>query len=175
MNLNPSSHCIICENQLYNFQSGTYCALNNKKPNFQGKCIKIKFGDFLKKETEKVNLDYELIKRTKTIAYFNFVLFSVLSLILLIGGYTFGKFIYDKGVIATLPLIIMGSGIPAITKAFSSLNAYNRDIKITEYNKEKHDALLAKYGIKYTFNFNVTQFYNIEEITTNIKFSGIRI
>jgi len=173
--MNQTDHCNICENQKHNFQNGVYCALSNKKPYFQGKCVKIKFGDFLKEKTKKVNLDYELIKRTKKDTYFSFFIYLIISLVLIIGTIIFIFYALSKGAFTTYSIVPIAIGFGTLVKAISSLVNYHRDIKITINNKEKHNILLAKYGIKYTFDFKVKHFHDIEEITTDLKFPTLKI
>ena len=141
-------HCKLCENKLFDFKNGTRCALTNKKPSFTENCNKIKFNDNLKKETTEINLEYELVKRIKNSTYYNLIFYLIISILIMVSGYLLGKYAFEKGVISTLPLIIIAVGFFTLPLAFSPINKYNQNIKVAKRKKEELDLLIKKVQFK---------------------------
>ncbi|WP_298904109.1 hypothetical protein [uncultured Psychroserpens sp.] len=132
--------------------TGTLCGLTGKKPDFQDKCGVIKLESEFKEQIEKVNIEYESVLKTKTDTIGHIIMYSVIALALFIGGFLIGKYVFDRGVISTVPLIIMGIGLGPLAIAFAPLNKYLTDLKIAKKKKDTLDTLCGKYGYHYDIN-----------------------
>jgi len=147
--MNLTQHCKLCDHKIIDFKTGTLCGLTHKKPDFQHKCGVIKLDDEFKKEIEKVNIEYEAVLKTKTDTMGHLVIYSIIALTLFIGGFLLGKYIFDNGVISTVPLVIMGLGLGPLAMAFGPLNKYNTNLKIAKKKKIDLDTLCKMYGYEY--------------------------
>lgn len=166
-----AKHCQICENQLYNIEFGSKCKLTNKKPDFREKCPDIIFEKKYEERIKEVNTEYELVQKTKLISYANFVFFLIVSILVILAGYLIGKYALDKGVISTVPLIIIGVGIMILPLASGPLNKYRQDISIARNKKDKLDKLLSMYNIQYTIEVIVYKdLHGNQEIETKLTF-----
>ena len=150
-NMDLSKHCLVCDNKLFDFKNGTRCSLTNERPNFKDKCRDINFAKNLEETIKEINTEYELVKKTKSISYANFVMFLLISAAVILTGFLIGKHALDKGVISTVPLIIMGVGISILPLASGPLNKYRQHISVAKQKKHQLDELLLKYNIKYLF------------------------
>ncbi len=172
--INLSKHCQLCENKLFDIETGTTCGLNNRKPNFNGICHKIKFGENLKQVTKKINLEYELIKNTKNMSYYNLIFYLSISIGTMFLAYFIGKFGLESGVISTVPLIIFGIALSVLPFAFGPINKYNQGIKIAKKRKEALDILIKKYHLEYTIDFDIKNVHGINEVKSDLKFKGMQ-
>ncbi|WP_339697833.1 hypothetical protein [uncultured Roseivirga sp.] len=171
MKIDLSKHCQLCDNQIYDIQSGTKCGLTNKRPNFTSKCPDIKFETNYEERIKEINTELELVKRTKSLSIANFIFFIVISLAIVLGGYLLGTYAFDKGVISTIPLTIMGVGILILPLASGPLNKYRQKIKITQKRKLELDELLLKYNIEYTIDLTFHKdLHGNLDITTILNF-----
>ena len=166
-----TKHCQLCERQLYDIQSGTKCGLTNERPNFSGKCPDIKFETKYEDKIKEINIEYELVKRTKAISIGTFIFFITISIAVIVGGYLLGTYAFDKGVISTVPLIIMGTGVLILPLASGPLNKYRWGMKIARNKKNELDELLANYNIQYSIEVIVNKdLHGNQDITTNLTF-----
>ncbi|MEK6478572.1 hypothetical protein WJR50_13595 [Catalinimonas sp. 4WD22] len=169
--MNLASHCRICENQLYDIEVGTRCSLTNDRPSFREKCSEIRLEKKYENIIKEVNIEYELVRRTKLISYANFVFFLLVSVLLISAGYFFGKYGLEKGVISTVPLIIIGAGILVLPLASGPLNKYRQSIAVAKKKKEELDKVLALYNTKYTIEVIVNKdLHGNKEIDTKLTF-----
>ena len=152
--MNQTQHCKICDHKIVDFMTGTLCSLTGKKPDFQNKCGVIKLESEFKEQIEKVNIAYESVLKTKTDTIGHIIMYSIIALALFIGGFLIGKYILEKGVISTVPLIIMGVGLGPLGIAFGPLNKYMTDLKIARKKKEDLDTLCSMYGYHYDIDIN---------------------
>ncbi len=157
--MNLSTHCNLCENRLFDINTGTRCNLTGQRPEFNNTCSDIKFGERIEKVISEVNIDLELIKRTKNISYGNFVVFLLISLAFIGSGVYLGIYLLTFSstsiVISTVPFIIGGIGISILPKASGPLNKYRQGIAVANENKQKLDALLIQYNIEYNIDITV--------------------
>ena len=144
-----TQHCKICDNKIIDFKIGTLCELTDKKPDFQNKCGVIKLDVEFEKEIINVNIEYEAVLKTKTNTIGHLVMYSIIALAPLIGGFLLGKFVFENGVISTVPLIIMGIGLGPLAIAFGPLNLYHTSLKIAKKKKNNLDDLCKMYGYRY--------------------------
>jgi hypothetical protein len=144
-----TQHCKICDHKIIDFKTGTLCGLTNKKPDFQHKCGVIKLDAEFEKGIEHANIEYEAVIKTKPDTIGHLTMYSILALTLIVGGYLLGAFILEKGVISTIPLIIMTIGLAALGFAFAPLNLYNTNLKIAKRRKDALDNVSKMYGFDY--------------------------
>lgn len=158
--MNLTKHCELCDLQKYNIKTGTTCSLTDKKPSFNKTCIKIELNDKFENKLKEINVKYEKIKSEKLLTYIYFVVFLIIGLTVIIGGYLLGKFILDKGVISTVPLIIMGVGIAPLGLAFGTLNNHLQEFKLAQKKKIDLDELLQLYKIDYQIDIKFGEKYH---------------
>jgi F0F1-type ATP synthase assembly protein I len=144
-----TTHCSLCDNQIVDFKTGTTCGLTNEKPDFRIKCSKIQLTEKFENKLKAVNVDFEKIKRTKSATYFYSVVLGFAGLVVIIGGYVLGEYIFEKGFISTVPLIIMVLGLTPLGMAVGILNKYRRGLKIAQLEKSRIDEVLKVYSIEY--------------------------
>lgn len=142
-------HCTLCDNQLVNIKDGTTCGLTNKKPEFNKTCIKIELNDKFEQRVKKVNIELENVNKMKTDTYGHVVIFTLISIAVVFGGYYIGKYAFESGVISTVPLVIMAIGLGILVFAIGPLNKYRNELAIVKSNKEKLDEVLKLYKIDY--------------------------
>lgn len=165
-----AEHCRLCNHQEVDLKIGTTCGLTNKKPNFQKSCSTIDFSEKLEDRIKEVNSKYENIKRKSTLTYIYSFLILIISLSIMIGGWYFGKYVYNAGVISTVPLIIIGVGFLLFPTAFGPLNFHRRDLKMAEIEKEKIDKILNLYKIDYTIEIKFgKEIHGTQEVFTDLK------
>lgn len=168
--MNLARHCELCDNQEKSLKTGTTCGLTQRKPEFNRTCSKIYLNDKFKNKLKKINVEYEKVKRSKTITYTYFIVFLSISLAVIIGGFLFGKYVLDNGVISTVPIIIMGVGLGPLGLAFGALNKYRIDIEIAKSKKEKIDEILSLYSITYNFNVKFgNEYHGIQESFVDLQ------
>lgn len=140
--MNQTNHCQLCELQQYDIHTGTRCDLTNDRPDFKDKCPDIVFKDKYQAKIKEINIEYELVKRTKATSISNFIVFLILSIATIAAGFLIGKYGLDKGVISTVPLIIMGVGVSILPLASGPLNTYRWGMKIARKKKKELGALI---------------------------------
>ena len=166
-------HCNLCDHQKISLKEGTTCGLTNRKPEFNKTCSKIelnkKFEDILK----SVNIEYEQIKRTKTLTHLYFGVFVTLGIAVIIAGYLLGKYALNSGVISTVPLIIMAIGLAPLGKAFGTLTKYRQRIQVSKSKKDKMDEVLNLYRIQYSIDIKFGgKYHGTQEVVTDLNVKG---
>lgn len=152
--MNLAKHCALCENQMVSLQSGTTCALTEKKPEFNTTCAKIQFGDKLYERIKSILIEYESVKHARPDVIFTLLFYLFISSAIMCAGVLLGRYVLASGVISTVPLIIMGVGFLTLPMAFGPLNSYRRNLSLAQRKKDNLEDLLKKYKIKYTFDIH---------------------
>ncbi len=147
--MDNTNHCILCDNKIVDFKTGVLCNLTNRKPDFQEKCNVIKLDNEFKSKITETNIEYEAVLKTRIDVYGNFILFLLIALAVFIGGFLFGKYVLEIGVISTVPIIIIGIGIVPLGMAFGPLNHYLSSVKIAKEKKVNIDKIARLYGYDY--------------------------
>lgn len=159
--MNNSQHCNLCENRLFNIHEGTRCNLTGQRPEFNRSCTDIKFGERLEKVIAEINVDLELIKRTRNLAYGNFFFFILISLVFIGVGIYLGThlltFSTTSYLVSTVPFIIGGIGISIIPMASGPLNKYRQGITVARKKKKDLDEILKLYNIEYIIEIKVNK------------------
>ena len=168
-------HCELCDHQEITLKDGTTCGLTNRKPEFNKTCSKIMLTDKFETKLKTVNTDFEKIYRAKTLTYIYFIVFVGISMAVIIGGYSIGKYALDNRVFSVTPLIIMAVGIIPLGMAFGTLNKHRRDLSIARTKKEKVDRVLELYNIRYDIDISFgKEYHGTQDIGVDLKVKGIR-
>jgi len=144
-----AEHCKLCDNKIIDFKTGVICNLTHKKPDFGHKCNVIKLEEHYKSQIKEINIEYEALLKTRIDIYGLFVIYLIVALFFLVGGYLIGTYILESGFISTVPFIIMGVGIISIGKGFGPLYYYIKSLKIAKMKKSRVDHLGLLYGYNY--------------------------
>lgn len=145
-------HCKLCDHKILDFKTGTLCGLTNKKPDFQNKCGVITIQDNFEEQIKVVNIEHDSVLKTRTDTYGHLIMYGILAIVIVLAGFLLGKYILEKGVFSTVPIIIMTVGLAVLGIAFAPLNLYNTKIKIARKKKNTLDNLCKMYGYKYTID-----------------------
>lgn len=168
-------HCELCDNQKISLEFGTTCELTNRKPEFNKTCSKIQLNEKFENKLKSVNIEYENFKRKKTLTYTYFVVFLIIGIAVIVGGYLLGKYALGKNVISTVPLIIMGVGLIPLGMTFGTLNKYKQEINIVKSKKDKVDEVLNEYRIEYEIDIAFgDEIHGTQEVYAELKTKGIR-
>lgn len=155
MDLNK--HCELCENRLFDMEMGSVCGLSNQKPAFKTKCSEINFGDNHLAKIKKTNIDFYKIEATRYINISHFILYLTIGVIVIFGGYFLGTEAWDKGVISTVPLIIIGIGVSFIPIASGPLINFYQKLNVEKKRKKTLDELLKTYNFEYSCEVEVQE------------------
>ncbi len=149
-----AKHCELCDNREFDVLTGTTCSITNQFPKFSNKCSDIKFEINHIKRIKEVNIEYHKVATTKNLTITNFVVFLSIGIVIMAGGYFLGSLAWDKGVISTVPLMIIGSGFLIIPLATGPLVKYRQGMAVERTKKTELDKLLASYNFEYDANLN---------------------
>ena len=147
-----SDHCKLCDLKIVDFSKGTLCSLTNQRPNFNKTCRDISFKNEIEKQITEVNIEYESVLKSKTndigLAWTNIIIgLFIIGLSMLIT-----YFIFQKGFISTITIILFGVALIPIGKGVGGFNHYNTKLKIAKEKKNKLDQTLALYKKSYRIN-----------------------
>lgn len=177
-----TKHCQLCDHKIFDFHTGSSCGLTEEKPHFNRKCGEILFGQNLEARIKEVNIEYEQVKRSKALSIANFVVFLLLGVGVMAGGYLLGAYAFERtsnsgaligkgGVVFTVPLIIMGIGLSFFPLSFGPLNNYRYGMAVAGKKKKELDDLLRMYNLEYSIEVNITKdLHGNKEIETDLKF-----
>lgn len=174
MNMDLAKHCELCDNRVLDVQTGTTCALTGEKPDFDKKCADIKFENNQMKRIREVNIKYHKVASTKNLTIANFIVFLTIGVAVMIGGYLLWTLAWDKGVISTVPIIIIGVGVLIIPLATGPLVKYRQGIGVARQQKDQMDELLASYNIEYDVEILIDEDVNgNKDYDAKINFSRV--
>ena len=129
-------HCLLCDNRDFDIQTGSTCSLTSQKPSFSKKCQNIAFEQAYEKVIVDTNTAHFLVKRTKVKTIVHVNTFLIIGILVIGLGYFIGTYALDRGVISTIPLIIISLGFGAIIIAGRPANKYIQELKIIEKRKK---------------------------------------
>ncbi|WPR74757.1 hypothetical protein [Algoriphagus sp. NG3] len=152
-----ANHCELCEHRLFDLSTGSTCGLTTLKPAFNEKCSTIKFGNNYINRIKEVNVDYYKIASTKYYNILHCILYLVIAGSVISAGYYLGATAWDKGVISTVPLIIIGIGVSIIPIAIGPLLNFRQKLVAVKDKKTKLDALLETYNVAYEIEIVVDE------------------
>lgn len=152
-----TKHCQICDHRIFDLENGIRCGLTNQKPQFEATCQNAFFDKNLEQDIEDINVKYKLVGQTKALTYANFVVYLVVGFSIIIAGYLVGVHAYNHQVLSTVPLFIMGAGVPVLGLAFGPLNKYRQEMSVAKQNKEELHRLLELYQIEYTIDIKINK------------------
>lgn len=166
-----TKHCQLCDHKIFDFHKGSRCGLTEEKPHFNRKCGEILFGQNKEARIKEVNIEYELVKRSKALSIANFAFFLLLGVGVMAGGWLLGVYAFEGGVISTVPIFIMGVGLSFFPLSFGPLNNYRQGMAVASKKKKELDDLLRMYYIEYSIEVMVVKDrYGNTEIDTDLKF-----
>ncbi|WP_439489354.1 hypothetical protein [Algoriphagus sp.] len=152
-----AKHCELCEHRLFDLSTGSTCGLTTMKPAFKGKCSAIKFGDSYINRIKDVNVDFYKIASTKSYNILHCMLYLLIAGSVISAGYLLGAKAWDKGVISTVPLIIIGIGVSIIPIAIGPLLNFRQKFVAVKGKKANLDALLETYNVAYEIEIVVDE------------------
>ena len=171
-----TKHCNLCDHQSVSLNEGTTCSLTNKKPTFNRTCSKIELKEKFENIIKSSNVEFEKLKRNKTLTYIYIIVFTTIGLVVILGGFLLGKYAWDNGAISTVPLIIMGVGLGPLGLAFGTLNRYNADFKLAKNHKDTIDKVLKLYRIEYSIDIKFgKKYHGTQDIDVNLKTKGANL
>lgn len=166
-------HCDLCDNQKTSLKVGTTCALTDRKPEFDKTCPKIALSEKFENKLKTLNIEYDKIKRTKTLTYIYFGVFIMIGLAVIIGGYLLGKYALDSGVISTVPLIIIAVGLAPLGMAFGTLKSFRQKQEVAKSKKNMVDEVLKEYRITYSIDIKYgKEFHGTQEVLAELNVRG---
>ena len=146
-----SDHCQLCENLKFSFEDGTLCGLTDKKPDFPGKCRKIRFGKQVEVQIKTVLHPIAVFDELKPIRRNRNSRMVLVAFAMTFGG-LFGLFgILMFSWLATGFAVTSGSGLIMFTLYVRQLKKDQSKKARLMKKKEQLDQLLDLYGIDYTF------------------------
>lgn len=156
MQIEKTFHCQFCSLIKYDFKTGTTCGLTKKAPDFNKTCPDIKFkNQTLESQIIKINADFEHNKNSKFWVILNLIFFSFVFFLLILSGFLFTEYLnsYSRFRLYVIPLVFIIISFSVLKIAVGPFNTYRRDKKISEFEKQRIDSFLSKYGITYFINF----------------------
>lgn len=148
--MNFNEHCNLCDNLKTNLQDGIICGLTNQKPLFNKICSKIRIGKEFEKKIGLLHIEIEKLKKKKKSIYVSFYLNTALGCILILAGCSLVGFaITNNRFIFKIAWVMILAGFGLFGFTFTKLNAYRNKAKAAKVEKNRIDAILDKYQIKY--------------------------
>ena len=95
--MNPTHHCDLCDHQEKSLSQGSICTLTGHKPSFSNTCSKISLGTAFEDKLKDVNINYVRLQKDRAITYIYFIVFILVGIAVIAGGYLFGKYFLDQG------------------------------------------------------------------------------
>jgi hypothetical protein len=146
-----AKHCDLCKFPKRDLKSGLSCGLTNKKPTFNGFCSKIKFSNEFKSYLPELLNQIEILKKRKNYVYLNFILLTLIGVTIIFGSHGLLEKIFKmelsyssyRAFGYTLIIYMIGAGI--ISKGFSSLINYKKQLKDLESEEKKINTILKNY------------------------------
>ncbi len=83
-------HCELCEHRVFDLSTGSTCGVTNSKPQFQGKCPDILFGDNHIRRIKEVNIEYYKVASIKSLNIAHFIMYLMIGIAVMLGGYLLG-------------------------------------------------------------------------------------
>lgn len=165
-----SKHCQLCDHQLMTLKLGSICKLTDEKPNFQKTCPKITLNEKFENILKNACVEFETVKRRKTLTLIYFVVFIVISISVFILGFNLMKYTFGWGIFSTVPIVIMGVSIIPFGMAFGHLNGFRTDFKIAKNKMKEIDSILNLYNITYHINVDIKQrLYGTDVVTATLN------
>ncbi|HCQ29298.1 MAG TPA: hypothetical protein DIU39_03365 [Flavobacteriales bacterium] len=167
--MEKAKHCKVCENLDFNIHCGTKCGLTGKKPDFQHKCSKIKFGSALEKVITEIAVENKLIDKEKVNYISSFFIYLFISIGFIAGGILLTQKLFGYGLFHTVTLVIIGIGALILPKSFGYLYAYNRKNKVAKKKLKELKELLKIYRLDYETNIDIENIHGINEVKAQVK------
>ena len=163
-------HCDLCQHQVLSLKRGSVCGVTKKKPDFNGTCIKIRFGSKLKDELGELHVNLEdLIMRKKRLTI-SLIIKPIFGSIVVVIGYLLRQHILNKGFIAFIPAFIIAVGFYLIKSPFSINNDLTLEIQQIENNIKDIDTFLKMYQVSYKSNVVLgEEIHGIQESKSDIQ------
>lgn len=170
--MNLSEHCFLCENYKHDVMIGAVCGLTNEKPNFNTKCPNIVFDKKYEKHIEKVNVDFEKVRKYQLITKISAIAFSLLGIAALAAGLYLGQYYYERGYLATPPIVIMVAGFSVVTGTLWSYKKYLTAYTFAKNKKSRMDSILKMYNIEYEIDIKINKaIMDDQDVTTSLRFT----
>lgn len=181
---NRREHCNICEHNTLSSEGGFMCGVTQERPDFEGTCDKVKFGETLKGHIEHYHAQYEISKRGRIWIYIqSFMIFSAG-----IGASIYGEYLWSiiygttllvRGRpdltlgISAAPIIVLLIGLTVVLVSLRLLIKSLKDQSEALNSKKKLDQLLSLYGVTYEIDLYVSkERHGHRYINSEIKLYG---
>ncbi len=166
-------HCDLCDNQKTSLKVGTTCGLNDRKPEFNKTCAKIKLNEKFLKKLEETNLELEKIRRNKNKVYLTFYFSIAVGFLLIIASSDYAEWNLSKTYFWYYKIAMIGVGISILTSAYFKFNGFRNKLGNAEHEKNKIDEVLDEYGISYQSNIIFKdEIHGTQEIDIELKFKN---
>ena len=140
---------MLCENQFIDYFEGTQCGLTKEAPRFGTVCNEIRFDKKLKEKVTTINAKYQRLKKDNFVIYAYSFLFSLIGMSVVLGAFYFSNYIWERGYISSLSIVIAAIGILVIGVAISTFTKHRNKYKIAKKRKKELDDVLQLYQIDY--------------------------
>lgn len=172
--LKKVDHCKLCNHRDFDMIKGNRCGLSGKKPEFTVKCSSILFENKMIEHIRNVEVAHAIVLRTKFDTIINLIVYGFIALAIIVAGYLIGKFAWDKGVLSTVPLIIISAGVGVLPLASGPVNRYIHSIKIVKKDKAKLESVLKLYSIKYFFDVKIKDVHGMKNVQGELTYKNKR-
>ncbi|PKG50963.1 hypothetical protein [Olleya sp. 1-3] len=166
-------HCILCENQVKDLDTGLTCKLTKKAPDFYKKCPNIKLDKMFEYELHQANLNLHLILKKKNINYTKIIILAIFGIIIILGNEQITNTLRPLNYYWVYRVSLIGIGILIIINANFKMQSLLSQLKSVRFKKSKIDNVLDKYRIIYYTTFDYKKkIHGYQEIELTIKYKN---
>jgi hypothetical protein len=144
-----AKHCQLCDHQKVSLEKGTICGITQETPKFQRTCPKIQLNQKFENILKDIGVKHNSLEKKKVLNYTYFITFILIGISVSYSGYYLGVYAWGKGVVSTVPLLLILGGFAPIMLAVATLRNYLQDLKIATEQKSSLDEILELYRIRY--------------------------
>jgi hypothetical protein len=179
-----TKHCQLCDHLILDFKTGTICGISKKRPNFNNTCVNAKLDSKLKSKIEDINLEYQYILKRKQKVYINFVVYTILSIIVIFISCYFGNYIFEQSKYEwirfrygrsalEIPVYFFFTGVLfVLPRATRPLIKFLNELRLAKARKQDLDHILKLYNINYSIEISfgkIYKDYNEVEVEIDLK------
>ena len=167
--MKKTKHCQLCENSKHNIQKGAFCGLTDLKPDFSRKCDKIDLGTNLYARFTDITLEHQLNEDGKGMSFIVALGMLTVSLLVISCGIWFWNIIYEKGFIASAPIVIIVIGIGLLPLVGGVIKRYIGKRNRSLSQLKEIEKVLEIYGYRIECNLTIKSgLHNIKSVKSMI-------